>query len=265
MKIKIEKIEDDIVYIDTGYGVAKGLWQGNNPPTLSEYHVSLTPQGKYRFEDFQVSKTEGYHIQIVDNKNIMVFTMIRYEGEGWLLAQFGDSSLLITIEKDERFNQLYNKYLIIEIDDLYIYDQNVPANVTCYDMDVPEVARKYREKEERLEKEQIKEAWKARKKQMEEERELKRKDNIKFLAGKLALSIVLDMFVFAVILGLVYFFDIIGPTGSKGSIAAIGVSGYALVGYGELKIRMVIELVDDIKKSREWRRKKRKEENDVRG
>ena len=42
-------------------------------------------------------------------------------------------------------------------------------------------------------------------------------------------------------------------------MATIGASGYALVGYGKLKIRMVIELVDDIKKSREWRRKKKKE------
>ena len=50
----------------------------------------------------------------------------------------------------------------------------------------------------------------------------------------------------------------------RGSMATIGASGYALVGYVELKIRMVIELVDDIKKNREWCRKKRKEKNDVR-
>ncbi len=47
-------------------------------------------------------------------------------------------------------------------------------------------------------------------------------------------------------------------------MATIGASGYALVGYVELKIRMVIELVDDIKKNREWCRKKRKGKNDVR-
>ena len=47
-------------------------------------------------------------------------------------------------------------------------------------------------------------------------------------------------------------------------MATIGASGYALVGYVELKIRMVIELVDDIKKKRKWCRKKRKGKNDVR-
>lgn len=260
MKIKIEKIEDDIVYIDTGYGVAKGLWQGNNPPTLSEYHVSLKPRGKYHFEDFQVSKTEGYHINIVGNINIMVFTIICYEEEGWLLAQFGDSSLFITIEKDERFNQLYNKYLIIEIDDLYIYDQNVPANVTCYDMNVPEVARKYREKEDRLEKERIKEAWRARKGQLEEERELKRKDNIKFLIEELVVSTAIGIVVFAVILGLVYFFKY---RGAEGSTATLGAGGLALVGYWQWKIGVVIDLVDEIKKSREWRRKKKKESDQM--
>ena len=50
----------------------------------------------------------------------------------------------------------------------------------------------------------------------------------------------------------------------RGSMATIGASGYALVGYGELKIRMLIEMVDDIKKNREWCRKKRKGKNDVR-
>lgn len=45
----------------------------------------------------------------------------------------------------------------------------------------------------------------------------------------------------------------------RGSMATIGASGYV-----ELKIRMMIELVDDIKKNREWCRKKRKGKNDVR-
>ena len=263
MKIKIEKIENDEVYIDTGYGIAKGSWEGNDAPTLSRYHVKLKPKGEYRFEDFRVTDIDEYHTEIIDDKNVMTLTIISYEGDGWLLAQFGDSSMNVKVENDERFHQLGRKFLRIEVDDLYIYDLNTPADWQYYDMSVPEVAQKCREEEERLEKEQIKEAWMARKKQMEEESELKRKGNIKFLAGKLALSIVLDIVGFAVILGLIFFFDAIGPTGWRGSMATIGASGYALVGYGELKIRMVLDLVDEIKKSREWRRKKKKESDQM--
>lgn len=260
MKIKVEKIENDEVYINTGCGIAKGSWQGNSAPSLSEYHVKLKPKGEYRFEDFRVTDIDEYHTEIIDGKNVMTLTIITYDGNGWLLTQFGDSSMNVKVEKDERFHQLGRNFHTVEIGDIYIYDLNIPAYIERYDLSVPEVAQKCREEEDRLEKEQIKEAWRARKGQLEEERELKRKDNIKFLIEELMVSTAIGIVVFAVILGLVYFFKY---RGAEGSTATLGAGGLALVGYWQWKIGVMIELIDEIKKSREWRRKKKKESDQM--
>ena len=43
----------------------------------------------------------------------------------------------------------------------------------------------------------------------------------------------------------------------------MGAGGLALVGYWQWKIGVMIELIDEIKKSREWRRKKKKESDQM--
>ena len=73
-------------------------------------------------------------------------------------------------------------------------------------------------------------------------------------------STAIGIVVFAVILGLVYFFKY---RGAEGSTATLGAGGLALVGYWQWKIGVMIELIDEIKKSREWRRKKKKESDQM--
>lgn len=68
MKIVIDKILDENIYFSTDYGMAKGIWKGDNRPIQKEYYVELDIDGLYSYDNVFVNNTKEYQMRIIDGK-----------------------------------------------------------------------------------------------------------------------------------------------------------------------------------------------------
>lgn len=125
MKIFINKILDKYVYFSTDYGEGKGIWKENTEPFKKEYFVEFDISKLYSYNELTISKTEEYKIEIYNNKINLTLLLIEYDEYGCATFQFGNSIIEIETNYDNRILALIGKYIVILVENLDIYDENL--------------------------------------------------------------------------------------------------------------------------------------------
>lgn len=125
MKIFVDKILDENIYFSTDYGKAKGIWKGVNRPIEKEYYVELDIDRVYDYDDLIVSEIKEYQIKISDEEIKLTLLLLEYDEDGCATFRFGDSIIEIETNFDERIFNLKNSYVMIYVEKLNIYDENL--------------------------------------------------------------------------------------------------------------------------------------------
>ncbi len=128
MKIVIDKILDENIYFSTDYGMAKGIWKGDNRPIQKEYYVELDIDGLYSYDNVFVNNTKEYQMRIFDGKNQLTLLLLEYDEDGCAIFQLGDSIIEIETAYDERFYALMNSYITLFVEKLNVYDENLQVD-----------------------------------------------------------------------------------------------------------------------------------------
>lgn len=125
MKIYVDKVLNEIIYFNTDYGKAKGIWKGTGRPIEKEYYVELDIDRLYNYDDLMVNKIEEYQIKISDENIQLTLLFLEYDEDGCATFQFGDTIIEIETNFDERFYALKNLYVTIFVEKLNVYDENL--------------------------------------------------------------------------------------------------------------------------------------------
>lgn len=125
MKIYVDQVFNKIIYFSTAYGNARGIWRGVNRPNKREYFVELDIDIKYNYDDFMVSKVKEYQMKIVDYKTYLTLLFLEYDELGCATFRLGDSIIEIETNIDDRFLALKNLFVIVSVEKINIYDENI--------------------------------------------------------------------------------------------------------------------------------------------
>lgn len=125
MKIYVDQVFNKIIYFSTAYGNARGIWRGVNRPNKREYFVELDIDIKYNYDDFMVSKVKEYQMKIVDDKTYLTLLFLEYDELGCATFRLGDSIIEIETNIDDRFLALKNLFVIVSVEKINIYDENI--------------------------------------------------------------------------------------------------------------------------------------------
>lgn len=125
MKVCVERVLDKNIYFSTEYGKGKGVWKGDERPTMAEYYVELDVDRLYRYDDFIISKNEEFQMNISNEENQLTLLLLEYDELGCATFRLGDSIVEIETIFDERFFALKNLYLKFSVEELYLYDENI--------------------------------------------------------------------------------------------------------------------------------------------
>ena len=125
MKIYVDQVFNKIIYFSTAYGNARGIWRGVNRPNKREYFVELDIDIKYNYDDFMVSKVKEYQIKIVDYKTYLTLLFLEYDEFGCATFRLGDSIIEIETNIDDRFLALKNLFVIVSVEKINRYDENI--------------------------------------------------------------------------------------------------------------------------------------------
>lgn len=125
MKIFIDKVLNETVYISTDYGRGKGVWKGENKPTEKEYFVEFDIDTIYNYSDITISEAAEYQIKICAGKVYLTLLLLEYDELGCATFRFGNCIIEIETNYDKRFLELKNVYVIIAVETLNIYDENI--------------------------------------------------------------------------------------------------------------------------------------------
>lgn len=125
MKIYVDQVFNKIIYFSTAYENARGIWRGVNRPNKREYFVELDIDIKYNYDDFMVSKVKEYQMKIVDDKTYLTLLFLEYDEFGCATFRLGDSIIEIETNIDDRFLALKNLFVIVSVEKINIYDENI--------------------------------------------------------------------------------------------------------------------------------------------
>lgn len=125
MKIYVDQVFNKIIYFSTAYGNARGIWRGVNRPNKREYFVELDIDIKYNYDDFMVSKVKEHQMKIVDDKTYLTLLFLEYDELGCATFRLGDSIIEIETNIDDRFLALKNLFVIVSVEKINIYDENI--------------------------------------------------------------------------------------------------------------------------------------------
>ena len=125
MKIYVDQVFNKIIYFSTAYGNARGIWRGVNRPNKREDFVELDIDVKYNYDDFMVSKVKEYQMKIVDDKTYLTLLFLEYDELGCATFRLGDSIIEIETNIDDRFLALKNLFVIVSVEKINIYDENI--------------------------------------------------------------------------------------------------------------------------------------------
>jgi len=120
MKIFINRILDKQIYFSTDYGEGRGIWKEDTRPFQKEYFVEFDISKLYSYKELIISKTEEYKIGIYDT-----LLLTGYDEYGCATFQFGNSIIEIETNYDNRILALIGKYIVILVENLDIYDENL--------------------------------------------------------------------------------------------------------------------------------------------
>lgn len=125
MKIYVDQVFNKIIYFSTAYENARGIWRGVNRPNKREYFVELDIDIKYNYDDFMVSKVKEYQMKIVDYKTYLTLLFLEHDEFGCATFRLGDSIIEIETNIDDRFLALKNLFVIVSVEKINIYDENI--------------------------------------------------------------------------------------------------------------------------------------------
>lgn len=125
MKIYVDQVFNKIIYFSTAYENAREIWRGVNRPNKREYFVELDIDIKYNYDDFMVSKVKEYQMKIVDDKTYLTLLFLEYDELGCATFRLGDSIIEIETNIDDRFLALKNLFVIVSVEKINIYDENI--------------------------------------------------------------------------------------------------------------------------------------------
>ena len=125
MKIFVDKVFNETIYFSTDYGKAKGIWKGTDSPFQKEYYVELDIDMLYNYDDMIVSKTKEYQMRVSDEKNQLTLLFIEYDEDGCATFRLGNSLIEIETNFDERFYELKNSYIMLDVEKINVYDENL--------------------------------------------------------------------------------------------------------------------------------------------
>ncbi len=125
MKIFINRILDKQIYFSTDYGEGRGIWKEDTRPFQKEYFVEFDISKLYSYKELIISKTEEYKIGIYDNKINLTLLLTGYDEYGCATFQFGNSIIEIETNYDNQILALIGKYIVILVENLDIYDENL--------------------------------------------------------------------------------------------------------------------------------------------
>ncbi len=125
MKIFIYRILDKQIYFFTDYGEGRGIWKEDTEPFQKEYFVEFDISKLYSYKELIISKTEEYKIGIYDNKINLTLLLTGYDEYGCATFQFSNSIIEIETNYDNQILALIGKYIVILVENLDIYDENL--------------------------------------------------------------------------------------------------------------------------------------------
>lgn len=72
-----------------------------------------------------VSKVKEYQMKIVDYKTYLTLLFLEYDELGCATFRLGDSIIEIETNIDDRFLALKNLFVIVSVEKINIYDENI--------------------------------------------------------------------------------------------------------------------------------------------
>ena len=125
MKIHIENVINDSIQFSAEYGQGRGKWKSDNPPIKKDYYVEFDIDAVCNYTDFLISSINEYQIKMQEDKNVLTLLLVGYDELGCATFRIGNSLIEIETEYDNRFLSLVGSYLIIKVEELGVYDENI--------------------------------------------------------------------------------------------------------------------------------------------
>ena len=64
-------------------------------------------------------------MKVLDEKNQLTLLLLEYDEDGCATFQLGDSIIEIETNFDERFYELKNSYIMLDVEKINVYDENL--------------------------------------------------------------------------------------------------------------------------------------------
>lgn len=125
MKIKVDYVFDNNVQFTSNYGVGIGKLIDVVPQLNQDYYVEFEIREIFSILDFNVVDTEKSIIKRVNDKLLLTMQLIDYEDTGCASFMLGDTVIDIETKYHDDFKKLINKYLSLQVADLYLYSVDI--------------------------------------------------------------------------------------------------------------------------------------------